>query len=99
MWDDEETKEKKRKTLFEETIPFYFKKLDEYAAANGGHLACNKLTWADIYVASWSKYFGYAIKDIFNDYEGYPNLQKMVANVLAIESIKKWVAERPETFC
>lgn len=27
----------------------------------------------------------------------YPNLKKVVDNVLALESIKKWVAKRPVT--
>ncbi|KAG5668485.1 hypothetical protein PVAND_016424 [Polypedilum vanderplanki] len=100
MWEqNQEVKKEKQKILHEQQIPFYFKKLDEYAEANNGHFACKKLTWADLYIASWSKYFSYAIKEVFNDYENYPNIKKVVDNVLAIENIKKWVETRPDTFC
>jgi prostaglandin-H2 D-isomerase / glutathione transferase len=35
-----------------------------------------------------------AKKDMIAD---YPNLQKLVENVKSIESIKKWIANRPES--
>lgn len=100
MWQsDAEEKEKKLKLLREEQLPLYFGKLEEFAAANDGYLACKKLTWADLYVASFVTYFSYAIKDDFHDFKGFPNLQKVVENVMKIESIKNYVEERPVTFC
>lgn len=100
MWEqDAEIKEKKLKLLRDELLPLYFGKLEEYAAANDGHLSCKKLTWADLFLASFTVYFAHGLKDDFQDFKGYPNLQKVVENVMAIENIKKYVDERPATFC
>lgn len=96
---NEETKAEKRKVLIAETLPFYLGRLDEIAAENGGFLALGKLTWADLYVTALKDYFNYALKGDFNDYDGYSNLQKVVENTLAVESIKKWVETRPKTIC
>jgi len=85
--------------VVEETLPFYLGRLDEIAAENHGHLALKKLTWADLYVAAFQTYFNFALKGDFIDFEGYPNLQKVVSNALANEKIKKWVESRPETAC
>jgi hypothetical protein len=73
--------------------------LDEIAAANDGHLALKKLTWADLYVAAFQKYLNFVLKGDFEDFEGYPNIQKVVSNALANENIKKWVESRPDTMC
>jgi glutathione S-transferase len=85
--------------LIDETLPYYLETLDEIAAENRGHLALKKLTWADLYFAAFQTYFNFALKGDFEDFDGYPNLQKVVSNVLANRSIKKWVESRPETMC
>lgn len=85
------------KKLKTELIPIYLGKLDEIAGANGGFLACKKLTWADLYIASFKDYLNWALKDDFNSYAAYPNLHALTEKICAIESIKKWLAERPET--
>nr|ACP27598.1 glutathione S-transferase [Chironomus tentans] len=96
---NEEIKAEKRKTVVEETLPYYLGKLDEIAKENDGHLALKKLTWADLYIAAFQTYFNFALKGDFKDFEGYPNLQKVVSNALANENVKKWVESRPETIC
>ncbi|XP_070495369.1 uncharacterized protein [Chironomus tepperi] len=94
---NKEIQAEKRKVLVEETLPYYLSKLDEIAAENDGHLALKRLTWADLYIAAFQKYLNFALKGDFNDFEGYPNLQKVVSNALANENIKKWVESRPDT--
>lgn len=87
--------EEKRKTLNDETIPFYLEKLEEIAKENNGHLALKRRTWADFYFAGVKDYVSMmAGKDITAN---HPNLKKVVENVLAIDSIKNWVAKRPKT--
>lgn len=94
---NEEIKAETMKKLKAELIPVYFGKLDEIAGANGGFLACKKLTWCDVYVASFKNVLKWALGDDFNNFEGYPNLRALTEKVCAIENIKKWLEERPET--
>jgi glutathione S-transferase len=94
---DQVIKEKKKKILVEELLPFYLQKLDELAATNHGHLAVKKITWADLYLTAFVDYLNYALEGVFHNFEGYENLQKVMANTLAIKNIKKWVQERPKT--
>jgi glutathione S-transferase len=94
---DEEKKAESLKNLKADLIPLYFGKLDEIAGANGGFLACGKLTWADLYVTSLKNVLEWALKDDFNNFEGYPNLRAITEKVSEIESIKKWLEVRPKT--
>lgn len=87
------------KKLKAEEIPFYLGKLNEMAGKNGDFMACGKLTFADILVASLKDYLNWIIQDDFNDYAAYPHLNKIVEKVCAIENIKKWLEERPVTMC
>lgn len=91
---DPKIQEEKRKTLNAETIPYYLQKLDDVAKENNGHLALKRLTWADIYFTGVSDYLNYIAKMDLT--EKHANLKKVQTNVLAIESIKKWVAKRPK---
>lgn len=90
---DAALKEKKLKTLNEETIPFYLEKLEVIAKQNNGHLALKRLTWADLFFA--------ALKPTLDSFSQqdltakYPNLKKVTEKVLALEGIKKWVAKHP----
>lgn len=88
-------KAKKAVTLNAEVLPFYLEKLDSIVKDNNGYLALGKLTWADMYFVAVLDYINYMTKQDIT--ANYPNLKKVVDNVLAIESIKKWVAERPQT--
>lgn len=90
---DEALKAKKLKTLNEETVPFYLEKLEEIAKQNNGHLALERLTWADLYLTALSGGIKFMIgEDIFAK---HPNLKKVTENVLALEGIKKWIAKHP----
>jgi prostaglandin-H2 D-isomerase / glutathione transferase len=70
-------------------------KLDEIAKENNGHLALKRLTWADLYFTAVSDYMSFMAKQDIT--EKHANLKKVTTNVLAIDSIKKWVAKRPKT--
>jgi len=91
---DEAIKETRKGPLFNETIPYYLDRLDKIAKENNGYLACNKLTWADMYFV--------ALLDYMNHMSGmdltskHPNLEAVKTNVLAIPAIKKWVETRPK---
>lgn len=84
------------KQLKEDFIPLYLGKLNEIAKANGGFLACGKLTWADLFITSLKDYSNWAIEE-FNDYADYPYLKAITEKVTEIPSIKKWLEERPKT--
>lgn len=92
----EDQKEEAMKKVLAETVPVYLAKLNSLAEENNGHFACNRLTWADIYIASLSPLISFISKsqDVF---ETYPAIKKVVENVESIDSIKKWIAERPVT--
>lgn len=54
-----------------------------------------QLTWADVFFTALLDTLSFFVKrDMI---EGYPNLQAVTENVLAIDSIKEWVAKRPVT--
>ncbi|XP_055372886.1 glutathione S-transferase isoform X2 [Condylostylus longicornis] len=92
---EDEIKEKKLVTLNNEVIPFYLEKLEQTVKDNNGHLALNKLTWADIYFAGILEYMNYMVKrDLL---ENYPSLKALVESINAIESIKAWIEKRPQT--
>lgn len=92
---DEAVQASKRILLETETLPFYLEKLDTIAKQNSGYFALGKLTWADMYFTAVLDYLNYMAKR--NLTEGYPNLQKVVDNVLSLDAIKKWVENRPKT--
>lgn len=92
---DEAVQAAKRIPLENETLPFYLEKLDSIAQQNNGYFALGKLTWADMYFTAVLDYLNYMAKR--NLTEGYPNLQKVVDNVLSVDAIKKWVETRPKT--
>jgi len=92
---DEEAKKKKSATLNTETIPFYLEKLDSLAKENNGYFALGRLTWVDLYFVAALDFLKSATNpDLIAN---YPNVQSVVDNVLAVESIKNWVKSRPQT--
>lgn len=92
---DAKIQETKRKVLETESIPFYLNALDEIAKANNGHLALKRLTWADIYFTAMLGYMNFMAKADLT--AKHTNLKKVTETVLAVDSIKKWVAKRPQT--
>uniref|UniRef100_A0A1B6CC70 glutathione transferase n=2 Tax=Clastoptera arizonana TaxID=38151 RepID=A0A1B6CC70_9HEMI len=92
---DEKQKATKKATCLNETLPFYMKKLEAIAKENNGFLANGKLSWADIFFAGLVEYLGYMCgSDIV---ENYPNLKAIKESVFAIEKIKAYIAQRPES--
>nr|AVC68798.1 glutathione S-transferase 1 [Subpsaltria yangi] len=90
---DEKKKAEKKDPLYNETIPFYFKKFETIVSASKGHLANKKLTWADIYFVAISEHMCFLIdQDIL---EPYPNLKALKDTIHAIPGIKKYVEQRP----
>jgi len=90
---DEAVKKTKSGPLFQETIPYYLEKLETLAKENHGHFALARLTWADLYFVAILDYLKYMTKPEL--LANSPNLQAVVDNVLAVESIKEWVSKRP----
>lgn len=95
-WDsDEAAKEKKFKTLYADTVPYYLEKLEEIAKQNNGHLALKRLTWADIFYTGVSESMNYMTSQDLT--ANHPNLKKVIENVYALEGVKKWMAKRPKS--
>lgn len=92
---DEKSQAEKRAIWNNEYAPFYLKKLDEMAKNNNGYLALKRLTWVDLYFTAIQEYM--SIQANFNLVEKHANLKKVVDNVMAIESVKKWVEKRPKS--
>ncbi|XP_060519304.1 glutathione S-transferase-like [Cylas formicarius] len=93
-----ETDETRKAALFEtlkdDTLPFFLSRLDSQAKANKGYLAVGRLTWADLFFVGILDFLNIlAQQDLV---AAYPNLQAVRKNVLAINSIKAWVAKRPK---
>lgn len=92
---DEKVKAEKKKILQEVQIPNYIGILEKAAETNGGFLALDRLTWADLFLAAVEVYFSFCAEiDITKN---APNLKKIIEKVSKIESIKKWVEKRPKT--
>jgi glutathione S-transferase len=92
---EDDIKEKKLVTLNNEVIPFYLEKLEQTVKDNDGHLALNRLTWADVYLAGILDYMNYMVKrDLL---ETYPALRGVVDTINALEPIKAWIEKRPQT--
>lgn len=66
------------------------------AEENDGHLACKRLTWADIYFSALVGIFVFAF-DGEGVLDNYPALGQVVDNVLELPIIKEWLDERPES--
>lgn len=54
-----------------------------------------QITWVDLYFTALIESFKLITKPDLLD--NYPNVQAVVDNVLAVESIKEWVRTRPQT--
>ncbi|VEN61543.1 unnamed protein product [Callosobruchus maculatus] len=92
---DEKIKQEKGEVVFKEQLPYYLERLNAQAEKNGGHLACNRLTWADMYLAAILPYLNFmAKKDILAD---APALKKVCDQVYQLPNIKKWLEKRPKT--
>jgi len=98
-----ETDEAKKKLLTEklmnETFPKFFGKFNEFIEKNGGFLVGKRISYADIFVASFLQLYNENVgaasgKDLFENYPGIAAHQK---TVFGLPGIKKWVESRPKT--
>lgn len=94
---DAQLKENLRKTVIEETIPFYLSRFDRQIGENSGYLANSKLSWADLYVVGYSESLP-AIFTPLDPTNGYPNFQKLQERVRSLEGISEWIKSRPVSF-
>ncbi|XP_049803743.1 glutathione S-transferase-like [Schistocerca nitens] len=92
---DEPIKQKKKVTVFNETLPFYLERLNEQVKENGGYLAAGKLTWGDIFFAGLCDYMNCVAQfDIAKD---YPSLASLKKKICELPAIKDWISKRPVT--
>ncbi|XP_054261333.1 glutathione S-transferase-like [Macrosteles quadrilineatus] len=93
---DAEKKKSGTETYIKETLPFYFKKLDETVKENGGYLANKKLSWVDFLFVTITDFLNFTtgLPDVTAD---YPNLHKLKQSILNLPKIQQWVAKRPKT--
>lgn len=91
---DKQVKDEKYEQLINKVIPFYLEKLEQNAKDNDGHLALNRITWADVYSIAVMEYcnvlMGY---DLIAD---CPSLKRVYEKVMAAEGVKKYLTSRPE---
>lgn len=81
--------------LNSETFPFYLTRWSKILEKNGtGYLVGNKLSVADLNVASYLQIFAEVTPDLLKD---YPFLQKHQAVVFNAKGIKEWVEKRPKS--
>lgn len=89
---DETKKAELQKKMTEESVPKYLGKLNEIAT--NGYLFGNSFTWVDFQF--YHMFEGMVTKH--PEVTGkFPNLDKLKANVEAIENIAKWLKERPDS--
>lgn len=92
---DAEKKAEGQAKLKSETFPFYLKRWSAILEKNGtGYLVGNKLSVADLNVASYLQIFAESIPDLFKD---YPAIQKHQAAVFNTKGIKEWIEKRPKS--
>ncbi|CAG9763047.1 unnamed protein product [Ceutorhynchus assimilis] len=87
-------KQQLKQALDNEVLPFLLTKLDTFANNNGGYLAANKLTWADLFFAAIVDFTTYIYGADF--IAKYPNLVRVRSNVTSIPAIRAWIARRPK---
>lgn len=95
MESDETKKAEGQTKLASETFPFYLKRWSAILEKNGtGYLVGNKLSIADLHVASYLQIFGESSPDMMKE---FPHIQKHQAAVFNAKGIKEWVEKRPKT--
>lgn len=87
--------------LVDVTLPEHFKRFEEIVEKNGGFLSNGKLSWVDFYFTATVEYVKYMMvwtgkKEKEEVIAEFPRLTSLYEKVLNLESIKKWIKERPE---
>ncbi|KAK7790405.1 hypothetical protein R5R35_010757 [Gryllus longicercus] len=94
MHQDPATKANLLEKFGKEAVPLFFSRLEKQVKENNGYFVNGKLSWADLYLAAYSKTYDVFFPNIF---EPYPALQGVIDKVHAEPNIKIWVEKRPET--
>lgn len=81
--------------MAKEFLKSFVKSLDDQVEKNGGYFVGGKLTWADVFFASFIDYASFMWgSDVIEDAK---NLKALKEKVYAEPKIKAWIAKRPET--
>ncbi|GLH07794.1 Glutathione S-transferase S1 [Gryllus bimaculatus] len=94
MHQDPATKANLLEKFGKEAVPLFFSRLEKQVKENNGYFVNGKLSWADLYLAAYSKTYDFFFPNIF---EPYPALQGVIDKVHAEPNIKIWVEKRPES--
>lgn len=86
--------------LVDVTLPEHFKRFEDIVEKNGGFLSNGKLSWVDLYFAATVEYIKYMMvwierKEKEEVIAEFPHLTALYEKVTNLESIKKWIQERP----
>ncbi|XP_046668638.1 glutathione S-transferase-like [Homalodisca vitripennis] len=90
----EGTKKLKKDAFKNETLPFYFKRLDAIVKENEGYLANKRLSWVDLSFVAMTEFLD-ATCEVANVTDAYPNLYALRNRVFDLPQIKKWRSVRP----
>lgn len=91
---DAAVKETKRKTVQEETVPFFLNNFEKIVKENNGYFVNGQLTWADVYFFAFSDYLQLMSGNV-DFFKDRPFLAALKKKVLANPGIQAWVAKRP----
>ncbi|XP_022173704.1 glutathione S-transferase-like [Myzus persicae] len=92
---NEKSKAEKYVTLVNETIPYYMERFENIVVENNGYFVNGKLSWADLFFVAILDYLKF--RSEIDLLKGRPNLQALREKVLAVPTIKSWIAKRPVT--
>ncbi|CAE7508527.1 GST [Symbiodinium natans] len=93
---DEEKKAELQKKWYAEELPDWLSKLEKALPGSDGYAVGSKASLADVAIFK-------LLKDTYPDdvsavYDSCPKVKAIVDNIAKNEGIKKWLADRPETF-
>lgn len=92
---DAEKKAELQKKWFEEELPPLLQKLEASLPGADGFAVGGKVSLADVALFKLLK--DSYDRDIAETYAGCPKLKAVIANMEKIETLQKWIAERPKT--
>lgn len=94
--EDEKVKEKRHETYSQTVYPDLLGKLHDIVQRNNGHLAANKLTWADFYFAGVYDYMKVMLRRPDLDQQ-YPGFAKVYETVYSLPKVKAFADAAPKT--
>nr|ANS53396.1 glutathione-S-transferase sigma class 2 [Sitophilus oryzae] len=84
---DPKQKEIEKRKLFEEDVPFFFKKFEDIVSKNGGYTVGSQITWSDFHFANILPEFEKSSPGLL---KSYPALNSLIDKVSNLPSIKEW---------